>query len=142
MTLPKDFEDETGGGNTGGETEGDAGEVFSIEQARELEGKKDVWVEGYIVGYYTGSKYTSFTNDLSDIFAIRDTHIALAYSPDEESGENTFAVELPDNKIRDALNLIDNPENLGRKVKVKGNLDKYFGLTGMRATKDYVFLTE
>lgn len=142
VTLPKDFEDETGGGNTGGETEGDAGEVFSIEQARELEGKKDVWVEGYIVGYYTGSTYKSFTNDLSGNTKISESNLALAQSPDEDAAENTFPVELPDKDIRYELSLYDYPDNLGRKVKVKGNLETYFGLTGMKATKDYVFLTE
>ena len=143
VTLPKDFEDETGGGNTGGETEGDAGEVFSIEQARELEGKKDVWVEEYIVGYYSGSKHTSFSTDFSNIEKYTGSNIALASSPDDiESGEDTFPVELQKESIRAAIDVIIYPNNYKRKVKVKGNLDKYFGLTGMRATKDYVFLTE
>ena len=38
------------------------------------------------------------------------------------------------NDLRGLLNLIDNPNNLGKKVKVYGSLEKYCGISGMKGT--------
>jgi DNA/RNA endonuclease YhcR with UshA esterase domain len=45
-----------------------------------------------------------------------------------------IAVQLLTNDIRGKLNLIDNPNNLGKKVKVYGSLEKYCGVAGMKGT--------
>ena len=40
--------------------------------------------------------------------------------------------------VRQALNLVDHPELIGKRVKVKGDLvDKYFGTVGLKSTASY-----
>jgi hypothetical protein len=42
-------------------------------------------------------------------------------------------VQLPAGEVREALNLVDNPELLGRKIVVRGDIvDSYYGLTGLK----------
>jgi len=38
------------------------------------------------------------------------------------------------------LNLKDNPENLGKKIKFPGSLEAYFGVPGLKNVKEYIFL--
>jgi hypothetical protein len=48
-------------------------------------------------------------------------------------------VELPKGKVRDALNLVDHPNLIGKRVYVKGDLVAgYFGTRGLKNTNDYV----
>ncbi|HHX32226.1 MAG TPA: hypothetical protein GX712_06520, partial [Bacteroidales bacterium] len=44
-------------------------------------------------------------------------------------------------KVRDALNILDNPSNIGRKIKVKGNLEKYYSAPGLKNPKEFTFST-
>jgi hypothetical protein len=40
--------------------------------------------------------------------------------------------------VRDALNLVSNPDMLGRRVHIKGDIvEAYYGLPGMKNTMDY-----
>jgi hypothetical protein len=44
-----------------------------------------------------------------------------------------MSVFLPSGKVRDALNLVDNPELLGKKVCLKGDIvESYYGLVGLK----------
>ncbi len=123
--------------------EGSVGNPYTIEQARNKEGEKNVWVEGYIVGCYIGTNYKSFVNEDEienvDWDKLKDTNIALAPSPYETEAENTFPVQLPPNEIRDNLNVRDRPSNLGRKIIIYGNIETYFGLIGMKNVKDFQY---
>ena len=48
-------------------------------------------------------------------------------------------MQLPDNEVRDALNLVDHPQLLGKRVALKGDVvGAYFGLCGLKNTEDYV----
>ena len=48
-------------------------------------------------------------------------------------------MELPKGKVRDALNLVDHPELIGRQVFVKGDIVAgYFNTRGLKNTSDYV----
>ena len=59
--------------------------------------------------------------------------VAPVITPDDAK-----VVELPAGKVRQALNLVDHPELIGKRVKVKGDLvDKYFGTVGLKSTTDY-----
>jgi hypothetical protein len=47
-------------------------------------------------------------------------------------------VQLQQGDIRDALNLVDNPELLGRQVFLKGNIvPSYYGLPGLQGLSEY-----
>ena len=50
-------------------------------------------------------------------------------------------VELPKGTIRTALNLVDNPTNLGAKVTVYCSIEKYFSIAGLKGTSEYVLDT-
>ncbi|HBX46727.1 MAG TPA: hypothetical protein DEG28_12705, partial [Porphyromonadaceae bacterium] len=110
---------------------------YTVSDAKSRQGGTDVWVKGYIVGYYTGTKYTSFKNNNEDTGC---TNIALATSPTETEATNTFPVELKKETIRTALNLKENPENFKKEVIVQGNLEKYFSLPGLKSLSNYKFV--
>lgn len=104
--------------------------------------KKDVWVRGYIVGwadmstvYYVNAETARFT-----VPATANTNILIAATPDENDWSKCVALQLPNGDIRSALNLRDNPGNLGRDVKVKGNIAKYSGVPGVRTVSAYEWL--
>lgn len=42
------------------------------------------------------------------------------------------AVNLPTGDLRTAVNLQDNPENVGKKLTIKGKFRTYLGIGGLR----------
>jgi hypothetical protein len=46
---------------------------------------------------------------------------------------------LPSGDVRSALNLQDNPTNLGKQVSIKGSLEAYFGVNGVKSVTDYAW---
>lgn len=97
--------------------------------------EKGVWVYGYIVGGdLTSNGKTVKTGEIT-----KATHLALADRSSITNKASCLAVELPKGKIRDALNLVDHPNLIGRRVYVKGDLVAgYFGTRGLKNTNDFV----
>lgn len=96
-----------------------------------------VWVTGYIVGWVDGkalSEDAKFT-----VPATVPTNILLAASPTETNVANCVPVQLPTGAVRTALNLQDNPTNLGKQVTLKGSLETYFGASGIKSVTAYVW---
>ncbi|WP_286170891.1 cell wall-binding repeat-containing protein [Bacillus sp. NTK071] len=91
-------------------------------------------VEGYIVG--TTSSGPSY--NLDDANNVK-TNIAIADSPDETKAENIMPVQLPNNNLRTDLNLVDHPENKGKKIQITGTLETYFGVPGLKSPSTYTF---
>ena len=96
----------------------------------------EVWVEGYIVGWVDGQVYTSGANFNAN--ATSQTNLMLAASADETDASNCIPVQLPSGDVRTALNLQTNPGNYKKVVKLKGNIEKYFGITGVKTVTEYV----
>ena len=92
------------------------------------------WVSGYIVGYIP-DKYLD--GALFSVPATSATNILLANTPGETNYANCVPVQLPAGNLRSALNLMDNPGNLGKLCSVYGNLVAYFGTAGVKETSDY-----
>lgn len=68
-----------------------------------------------------------------------NTNIAIAGRTTVSDKESCLSVSLPKGSIRDALNLSDNPENLKKKVYLKGDIvESYFGIPGVKNISDYV----
>lgn len=111
---------------------------YSIAEAQSHQGKKDVWINGYIVGSFTGNNVKSFTTDAS---TAKHTVIALSDTKYEVNTDEILPVELPNGKIREALNVLNNPSNIGRKIKIKGNLEQYYSAPGLKSPKDFTFST-
>lgn len=104
--------------------------------------REDVWVCGYVVGYVNGTRMKSFVNGTGD----KETNVVLADGCERWDLSLLFPVQLSKSpvacgKVRDMLNLSLHPENLFRRVKVKGNIESYMGVWGMKNTSD-VFLVE
>lgn len=99
----------------------------------------DTWVKGYIVGYVNGMSIDgSILNDLSSITDDNKTNLLIADSKNETDYTNCLVLQLPSGDVRTALNLKDNPSNLGKEVIVKGSLEKYFGTYGLKSITEYV----
>ena len=90
-------------------------------------------VTGYIVGYVNGSTAgDAGENCVFDVAEEMKTNILIANDPYETDYMKCLAVQLPSNDIRTALNLVDNPDNLNKKVVIKGSLEKYLGIAAIK----------
>lgn len=98
------------------------------------------WVKGYIVGYIdTGVGNTANANSakLTADGAVA-TNMLIATTPDETDWQKCATVQLPSGPVRSALNLANNPGNLGKLVTIKGTTgSKYCGVYGVRSVSAY-----
>ena len=93
------------------------------------------WVSGYIVGVVKNGT-TSVTSN-SDIIwngtFDSQTNVVIADDPTCNEVGLCIVVNLPSGKpLRSQVNLVDNPENLGKALAVYGRLRPYFGQAGLR----------
>lgn len=97
---------------------------YSIAQAIKLEKASEVWVKGYIVGWYEGS-FNTFTDEISS--STRVVNLALANLPNDEDSDTYFPVDLlyGAEGVQDNLNLKDNPENLRKGIAIKCNVEEW-----------------
>ena len=98
---------------------------------------KPAVVKGYIVGTINGQVYTE--GCVFSGTAESKTNLLIADNPDETDYNNCMPVQLPTGKVRDALNLVDNPGNYKQLVTLTGSLEKYFGVAGLKNVKEYSF---
>jgi hypothetical protein len=75
-----------------------------------------VWLEGYIVG-----EYDTYLGNFNPPFSFED-NILIGGDGEEAFRRNTVQINLPQGPIREALNLKDNPENKGAKLKIHGKV--------------------
>lgn len=97
-------------------------------------------VEGYIVGTTQTSSVIGNGN-FDGPFTIR-TNLLIADSPDERDITKVLPVQLPNNEIRTATNLVDHPDHLGKKIRFTGTLEAYFGVAGLKTLTAYEFQEE
>lgn len=116
--------------------EGDGTEAnpYSIAQAISKQGENGKYVKGYIIGAATSGKGGP------KLIESSKTNIMLAESMDETDVAKMIPVELPKGNVREALNLVQHPENKGKLVAVKGDLTAYFSAPGLKNVKVYKFL--
>lgn len=93
----------------------------------------NVWVKGIIVGYLNSdNKQTVVKTDTEG-----NTNIAIAATAGETDASKVVPVQLPKGDIRTALNVADHQDYIGKEVMVKGNIQKYFSVIGVKNTSDY-----
>ncbi|MEG0519401.1 MAG: DUF6359 domain-containing protein [Bacteroidales bacterium] len=110
--------------------------AVTIEQAKKMVGEKNVSVFGFIYG---GDPTTNSVR-IAPPFTSTAT-LVIALSMGERNRNNSFVVELPSGKIRDALNLVGRPGHLGRAIVVTGEIvPSYFNYIGVKGTKAYKFI--
>ncbi|MDE7462483.1 MAG: hypothetical protein K2M88_04905 [Muribaculaceae bacterium] len=122
-------------------TKGMRNDPFTVEEAIALDNSgRNAWVEGYIIGSVASGVATvtslsdiNFTADATDL----DNNLVIAPTQDCRNIEEMMVVDLPANtKIRRYANLLDNPEVLGHKLNVVGNLTEYLGMHGITGIAD------
>jgi len=120
---------------TYGTDNGNPGNAMSIYEARSAGEAKGVWVYGYVAGCATSTSKVEFGEPFT-----KNTNIVLGERAATTDREYCLSVELKSGAIRDALNLVDHPENKGRKIMLKGDIvASYFGLPGLKNISEYSF---
>ena len=98
--------------------------------------EKYYWVTGFIVGCVNTTETVFVCNDQTAAFAApfeSKNNLLLAPTPDCTDYSRCISLQLPSGVVRNGLNLNENPSNLGREVTVRGYIDKYLGIPGMRS---------
>ena len=131
VTVPGGEGDPVGNGDGSEAKPYAASQVVAMGKSVNETGK---WVSGYIVGYIP-DKYLD--GALFTVPATSATNILLADTPTETDYNKCVPVQLPSGSLRSALNLMDNPSNLGQLCSVYGDLTAYFGAAGVKNTADY-----
>ena len=117
---------------------GDGSEATPYNVSAVIDGAtgSEVWVEGYIVGWVEGASIDEGAH--FSVPASSASNILISDNPNASSVAECVPVQLVSGSdARSALNLMDNPGNLGKKVSLKGNLTKYFGVSGVKETTEY-----
>ncbi|MBO4742638.1 MAG: DUF4493 domain-containing protein [Bacteroidales bacterium] len=118
-----------------GKTGGDTSKAYSVPEAKKHTGEEDVWVYGYIVGGDLSSSKCSFSAPFSS-----RTNIVLADKSSTRDKSKCLSVQLAKGDLRDALNLVDHPENLGRQIYLKGDIvEAYYGIPGLQNLSEYQY---
>lgn len=93
------------------------------------------WAKGYIVGWVPAAKIAEATFTVP---ATTYSNVLLAASPTETDYNKCVPLQLVANTdIRTAVNLADNPGNLGKELLVEGQLVAYFGVPGIKTPSAY-----
>ena len=93
-------------------------------------------VKGYIVGSID-DKSISDANFSGT--AVLKTNLLIADNADETDIEKCLPVQLPSGAVRDALNLVDTPDNYKKEVVLTGSIEKYFGVAGLKSVSAFEF---
>lgn len=86
-----------------------------------------VWVVGPIVGFYKDNAFVAGNT------SAEASNLAIG------TADANMPVQLPSGAIRTALNLKDTPSNLGKVVYLKGKIEKYFSVAGLKSPSSYQF---
>ena len=121
-------------GNTPTAGDGTEAAPFSASQVQSGATGTGVWVKGYIVGWIDGKSIQDGAK--FSVPATVQTNLLLSDNPSATSVDECIPVQLP-TSIRGALNLMDNPSNLGKELALKGNLTAYFGVNGVKDATEY-----
>jgi len=98
-----------------------------------------VWVNGYIVGTIpTGGASTVISGTVFGLDNAAASNLVIAPSSSCTDYTKCVVIQLVSGSaVRKALNLVDNPGNLGQLVAVKGDIMKYCGGPGLKNTTEY-----
>jgi hypothetical protein len=138
----------TGGTKPGGSTEtgngnGTESSPYDVAAAKGkfVDGVAvNVWLQAYIVGVVDDGAGGGMTISSQSKFAAPYTNkanVLVADNASETDYSKCIPVQLPAGAMRDGLNLVDNGSNQGKKVKIYGSLEKYFGVAGLKTPSYY-----
>ncbi len=96
---------------------------------------KPAVIKAYIVGTIDGQVYDEGCRFSGT--AESKTNLLIADNVDETDPAKCMPVQLPSGAVRNALNLVDNPGNYKKEVKLTGSLEKYFSVPGLKTVTKY-----
>ncbi|MBQ8364915.1 MAG: choice-of-anchor J domain-containing protein [Bacteroidaceae bacterium] len=128
-------DDATGGEEEGGEDESNVLTVAQLIAAYNNGTTGAATITGYIVGTSEAGK-SKFTPILG-LDKASNTNIIIADDPNETDTSKCIPVQLPSGAVRKGVNLVDNPGNLGKKITLVGEIQKYFSMAGFKNAKEY-----
>ena len=114
-------------------TDGTEANPYTVADAKIAATGTNVFVKAFIVGYVPDKVLNEAIFGDAASAASAPTNILVAASADETNVTNCMPIQLPAGAIRTALNLKDNPGNLKQEVILCGNIETYFGATGLKS---------
>lgn len=114
-------------------TDGTEANPYTVTDAKIAATGTNVFVKAFIVGYIPDKALNEAIFGDAASAENAPTNILVAASADETNVTNCMPIQLPAGAIRTALNLKDNPGNLKQEVILCGNIEKYFGTTGLKS---------
>ncbi len=127
--------EKTGSNTPGGDTKGTEDKPFDVASAISAGDMTGVYLKGYIVGSAYSNQETKQTEWNIGTTNAQASNLLLAATPTETDYTKCMPIALPSGTaIRTALNIKDNPGNLGKEVLLYGDLIKYFGQPAMKNT--------
>lgn len=143
-----------GGGDTptpGGDAipagDGTQEKPYNADQVKTASPATGMWMEGYVVGYSPNTKWaeTVFGNTPTEGSTnyTNATNVTLSMVPvGSATLDNSVPVGLKNTgDVRATLGLSKNPAIYGARVKVKGEITSYFGMTSMKNVEEYVIVS-
>lgn len=119
-----------------GEGSGTADDPYNVAAGIGLQSEEPIaWVHGYIVGAVKSGLSSVTGNADINWSAPFDLATNVVIADDASCNEisQCIIVNLPAGKpLRTQVNLMDNPDNLGKHLAVNGKLRKYFNQAGLR----------
>lgn len=127
-------------------------DTLSIAEGIRIQNQgKQYYIRGYIVGFFNGKSFR-FNPSEEEISSRAKSNVVLADSIGETDPKRVIIVELTEKTaLRRDVNLFDNPQNLNKRLTVKGMLidyeeTSYHGcmetLSDYWEDEDYYFLLE
>lgn len=114
-------------------TQGTEASPYTVTDAKTVKTGTGKYIKGYIVGYVPDMALNEAIFGDASSAETAPTNILLAAKADEKEVNNCMPIQLPAGDLRTALNLKDNPGNLKKELIICGNIETYFGATGLKS---------
>lgn len=114
-------------------TQGTEASPYTVTDAKTVKTGTSKYIKGYIVGYVPDKALKEAIFGDASSAETAPTNILLAAKADEKEVNNCMPIQLPAGDLRTALNLKDNPGNLKKELIICGNIETYFGATGLKS---------
>ena len=114
-------------------TQGTEASPYTVTDAKTVKTGTSKYIKGYIVGYVPDKALNEAIFGDASSAETAPTNILLAAKADEKEVNNCMPIQLPAGDLRTALNLKDNSGNLKKELIICGNIETYFGATGLKS---------
>lgn len=119
---------------------------YNADQIKSAAPATGMWMEGYVVGYVADRAWNTavFGTESSETDNYKNaTNVVLSMvAPGKADASNSVPVGLKNvGDVRATLGISKNSAIYGARVKVKGEITSYFGMTSMKNVEEYVIVS-